>query len=96
MPYLVHKLHDNTKKWTPLFLSRYARGFLREIRSETSMSFFGSEEPITGLDLLICARTPGGYGFNEFEMSSSAISAVFRQPYMTTQKLALTPTEIDF
>ena len=44
------------------------------------MSFAGSEKPITGLILLVYARKPGGYGFNEFEMSNSTISTVFRQP----------------
>ena len=44
------------------------------------MSFVGSEKPITGLDLPVYARKTEGYGFNEFEISNSTISAVFRQP----------------
>ena len=47
---------------------------------ESSMSFAGSEKPITGLIFLVYARKPGGYGFNEFEMSKSTVSTVFRQP----------------
>ena len=42
------------------------------------MSFVCSEKPITGLDLPIYARKKEGYGFNEFEISNSTISAVFR------------------
>jgi len=44
------------------------------------MSYFCSEKPITGLDLPVYARKKEGYGFNEFEISNSTISAVFRQP----------------
>ena len=56
---------------------------------ETSMSFVSSEKPITGLDLPIYARKKEGYGFNEFEISNSTISAVFRQP--VTVALSLGP-----
>ena len=54
---------------------------------EISMSFAGSEKPITGLILLVYPRKPGGYGFNEFEMSNSTISTVFRQPLKKARRV---------
>ena len=46
------------------------------VRLETSMSLFGSEKSITGLTLLVCARTTEGYGSNEFEISNYDFSSI--------------------
>ena len=41
---------------------------------------FGSNKPITDLDLLVYAWHTEGSGFIEFEISNNTISTVFRQP----------------
>ena len=40
-------------------------------------------KPVVGLNLLLHARNTEGYGFVAFEISSSTISTVFRQPLTT-------------
>ena len=56
-------------------------------RLETSSSCVcASNNPITGLNLLVYALTTEGYGFIEFLISNSIISTVFRQPLVKERR----------
>ena len=67
--YRERDIHDN---YNYIYIYIYNRSYVHVPR------FLGSKKPIA-----LCTSSTEAYGFVEFEISSSTISTVFRQPLST-------------